>query len=41
MQIEEIEYVMGYDENVFTYVAKCTCIEEIAVKKEIIFQENP
>lgn len=39
-EIEEVTYVMGYDENVFTYVAKCTCIEEIAVQKEIIFQEN-
>lgn len=41
MEIEEVTYVMGYDKNVFTYMAKCTCIEEIAVQKEIIFQENP
>ena len=40
IEIEEVTYVMGYDKNVFTYVAKCTCIEEIGVQKEIIFQEN-
>lgn len=40
IEIEEVTYVMGYDKNVFTYIAKCTCIEEIAVQKEIIFQEN-
>ena len=41
VDLEEVTYVMGYDKNVFTYIAKCTCIEEIAVQKEIIFQENP
>lgn len=40
LQIEEVTYVMGYDKNVFTYIAKCTCVEEIALQKEIIFQEN-
>lgn len=40
MKIEEITYTVGYDENVFTYVAKCTCIEEIGAQKEIIFQEK-
>ncbi len=40
VELEEVYYVMGYDKNVFTYIAKCTCIEEIAVQKEIIFQEN-
>lgn len=41
VELEEVTYVMGYDKNVFTYIAKCTCIEEIAVQKEIIFKENP
>ncbi len=40
MEIEEITYTVGYDENVLTYVAECTCIEEIGVQKEIIFQEK-
>lgn len=40
VEIEEVTYVMGYDKNVFTYIAKCTCIEEIGVQKEIIFEEN-
>ncbi|MBR5774494.1 MAG: sporulation protein YqfD [Clostridia bacterium] len=40
IELEKVSYVMGYDENVFTYVAKCTCIEEIGVQKEIIFQKN-
>jgi len=40
VELEKVTYVMGYDKNVFTYIAKCTCIEEIAVQKEIIFEEN-
>lgn len=40
MELEQVTYVMGYDKNVFTYVARCTCIEEIAVQKQIIFEEN-
>ena len=34
-EIEGIEYSLSYDDKVLTYVAKCTCIEDIAVQKKI------